>query len=238
MDSRHIFLRLLPALLLNALFATALFAHGVPSQPYPMRVKIVTSQFTPQNAATSMPAGCNLQQYSNTCKQNETPSGKSVMVVVDGWGRHFTIWCMTDSQWSNCVPLPLGETFSARREKRGLTIVYRDAEDKEQKLFYEFLLPAVPAAQPSAAAPIPAAAREAMPDKAERVQCNFTSTPPGAEITLDDQYVGNTPSEIGLTAGTHVVILAMPGFTQWKRELTVVGDSEINVTVALQKNQP
>lgn len=249
MDSRHNFLRLLPALLINALFANALFARGVPSQPYPMRVKVVTSQFTPLQTATPVPAGCDLQHYSNACKLSETPSGKSVMVVRDGWGRNFTIWCTTDSKWSNCAPLPVGETFSARREKRGLRIVYRDIEDQEQKQLYEFLLPAASAAQPGAAATLPKATvsettssaaipPEAMPDEVERVKCNFASTPPGAEITLDNQYVGNTPSEIGLKVGTHVVVLDMPGFAQWRRELTVVGNSEVNVTATLLKTQP
>ena len=56
----------------------------------------------------------------------------------------------------------------------------------------------------------------------EKVKCNFTSTPAGAEITLDGKYVGSTPSEIELVTGTHVVVFSMPGFTQWKRELTVL----------------
>jgi len=32
------------------------------------------------------------------------------------------------------------------------------------------------------------------------------------------RYVGNTPTEIGLSPGTHVVVLSMPGFADWKRE--------------------
>ena len=60
---------------------------------------------------------------------------------------------------------------------------------------------------------------------AEKVKCSFTSTPPGAEITVDGSYVGNTPSEIGLSTGTHVVVISMVGFAEWKRELTVASDS-------------
>jgi hypothetical protein len=70
------------------------------------------------------------------------------------------------------------------------------------------------------------------------VKCSFTSTPPGAEITVDWRFVGNTPSEIGLSTGTHVISISMPGFAEWKRELTVAPDSVVNVTANLQKAQP
>ena len=71
----------------------------------------------------------------------------------------------------------------------------------------------------------------------EEVRCNFNSTPPGADITVDGKYLGNTPSEIPLSTGTHVVILSMPGFTQWKRDLTVTSGSELTVGAILQKEQ-
>lgn len=69
----------------------------------------------------------------------------------------------------------------------------------------------------------------------EKVRCNFASTPAGAEITVDGQYVGNTPSAIALTTGTHIVALSLGGFSQWKRELTVMPASELNVSPVLQK---
>jgi hypothetical protein len=75
----------------------------------------------------------------------------------------------------------------------------------------------------------------ALPDKVERVKCNFSSTPAGADITLDGKYVGSTPSEIELGTGTHVVVFSMPGFTQWKRELTVLPGSVLTVSAILQK---
>jgi hypothetical protein len=71
----------------------------------------------------------------------------------------------------------------------------------------------------------------------EKVKCNFTSTPAGAEITLDGKYVGSTPSEIELVTGTHAVVFSMPGFTQWKRELTVLSGSELTVNAILQKGE-
>jgi PEGA domain len=72
----------------------------------------------------------------------------------------------------------------------------------------------------------------------EKVKCNFSSTPPGAEITLDGKFVGSTPSEIELPTGAHVVVFSIPGFTQWKRELTVLSGSELTVSASLQKEHP
>jgi hypothetical protein len=65
--------------------------------------------------------------------------------------------------------------------------------------------------------------------------CNFSSIPPGAEITLDGKYVGSTPSGIPLSAGTHSVVLSLPGFAQWKRDLTVSEGSDLSVSAILQK---
>jgi hypothetical protein len=100
-----------------------------------------------------------------------------------------------------------------------------------------------PAAAPLQNSPAPAAvlppvsAPEALTETG-KVRCNFSSSPAGAEITIDWRYVGNTPSEIGLSPGTHVVVISMPGFAEWKRELTVAADSAVNVTANLQKTQP
>jgi hypothetical protein len=92
-----------------------------------------------------------------------------------------------------------------------------------------------PQSAPSAVPPGPGWVQVVNPEK---VRCNFSSTPAGAEITVDGKYVGNTPSEIGLITGNHVVVISLPGFAEWKRELTVAADSAVNVTANLQKAQP
>ena len=69
----------------------------------------------------------------------------------------------------------------------------------------------------------------------QTVKCSFTSTPAGAEITVDGRYVGSTPSVLGLTTGTHVVVVSTVGFAQWKRELAVEPGSELTVNAVLEK---
>jgi hypothetical protein len=98
--------------------------------------------------------------------------------------------------------------------------------------------PRAAAPMPSSPAPAPVQPAPAQAGFSQKVKCNFSSTPAGAEITVDWRYVGNTPSEIGLSPGTHVVVISTPGFAEWKRELTVAADSAVNVTANLQKTQP
>jgi hypothetical protein len=87
----------------------------------------------------------------------------------------------------------------------------------------------------SASAPSAGSLQATPPEKMEKVKCDFSSTPAGAEITLDGKYVGSTPSEIAITTGEHVVLFSMPGFIQWKRELTVLPGSVLTVSAILQK---
>jgi hypothetical protein len=239
---------LLPVLcLLNVTLA------GAATQAYPIRIKVLSAETHSLDAATPVPKDCDLQNFSAYCNESKNPSAQNIMLVQDGDGKSFRIACTADSRWSKCSPLPVGETFEARNEKHGITVLYRDAKGKERKQLYQ-LVAAAATPQPGAAAgtqpqagepppnsgvPAPAPpAGSAQDPLAQKVRCNFSSTPPGAEITLDGRYAGNTPSEIGLTPGTHLVILSMPGFAQWKRELAVAADSVVNVTAKLQKTKP
>ena len=84
-----------------------------------------------------------------------------------------------------------------------------------------------PAPSPALASPAPAPSVGSVPavpsEKVEKVRCNFSSTPPGAEITLDGKYVGSTPSEIAVGTGTHVVVFLCrvlssgSGNLQWRQ---------------------
>jgi hypothetical protein len=89
---------------------------------------------------------------------------------------------------------------------------------------------------PAATAPASQAesAQEVVPGE---VKCNFSSTPSGAEITLDGKYAGNTPSIIGLSPGAHTVGFSLPGFVPWTRNLTVSPGSELTVSATLQKGK-
>lgn len=58
------------------------------------------------------------------------------------------------------------------------------------------------------------------------------STPDGADITVDDKFVGSTPSTLKLAPGDHKIKLEKPGFKAWERTLTVgAGTANVNATL-------
>ena len=61
------------------------------------------------------------------------------------------------------------------------------------------------------------------------------STPDGADITVDDKYMGSTPSILKLTAGDHKIKLEKSGFKIWERTLTVAAGETATVNPALDK---
>ncbi len=63
------------------------------------------------------------------------------------------------------------------------------------------------------------------------------STPDGAEITIGDKFVGNTPSTLLLKAGDHVISISKSGFALWKRTITLSPGSDITIDAALEKEQ-
>jgi len=224
----------------------AVWVGAVSKSDYPLTIKVLSGQTESvpiSNDANDVPRDCNLMDYSAYCHYSRTAIVRHTMLVEDRDGKSFTISCAVDSRWSKCALLPEGGTFEARKEKLRITVLYQDSKGKERKQLYR-LVAAVPAPQSgaaaspqlSAAAPLP---NSPPPELPERVKCNFSSTPSGADITIDDwKYVGSTPSEISLSTGTHVVVISMPGFAEWKRELTVEPDSVVNVTATLEKTQP
>jgi hypothetical protein len=56
----------------------------------------------------------------------------------------------------------------------------------------------------------------------------FTSSPSGAEVYLDSQYRGTTPSTIsGVEAGEHTLEFRYPGYTSWSANITVQSDTAL-----------
>jgi PEGA domain-containing protein len=195
------------------------------------------------------PRDCDLANYSGYCHGTRTQSVQNVMLVEESDGKSLRVMCTVDTRWSKCDTLPVGSTFDARRVKQGLTIYFLSEKGKPQKQLYTIVASKKevnPAAVASILQPVkspvaevaqpvvPQATRENLP---ETVKCSFSSIPEGAEITVDGRYSGNTPSVLGLTSGTHVVVLIAPGFSQWKKELAVSPGSEVTVHANLEQSQ-
>lgn len=90
-----------------------------------------------------------------------------------------------------------------------------------------------PAVQPmNLPAAAPAAPRAQVP--AATVFLSIDSTPTGADIEIDNAFVGNTPSTIPVPAGSHQIAVKKKGFLDWTKTLKVTGGT-IRVTAELEK---
>jgi len=246
----------IPALRI-CLLLVATFANAG-SQKDAVRITVldsVTRASAPDN--NGVPLNCEQLTYDAYCRSTSNAPMVSTLLVQEDSQPPFRISCTIESRYSRCIPLPKGESFDARREKHGLEVYYVDDKGKERKQLYALVnangkssaavaavatqpVQAAPPPRQSSPAPVPAPQAEASPAQAapaEKVKCNFSSTPAGADINLDGKYVGSTPSEISLSIGSHVVVLSMSGFAQWKRELTVLSGSQLTVNAILQKSE-
>ena len=114
---------------------------------------------------------------------------------------------------------------------------------------------ATPPQAPTAAATPPAPATEPEPVKLDQQAPNterqatappvsnqlalqatleITSNPAGADISVDGNFVGDTPSELAVAAGVHTITISRRGYKPWERKLTV---SSGKVTVVAELEQ-
>ncbi len=64
------------------------------------------------------------------------------------------------------------------------------------------------------------------------------ATPPNADVYLDNAFVGNAPATLKVPAGPHTVKVTLTGYKDWTKEVTILADSEIKLTAALEKVTP
>jgi hypothetical protein len=257
----------------TCLLLATMFANAASEKNIRITVLDSVTRVSTADNNNGVPQNCEQLTFDAYCRSTTNVPLISTLLVQEGNEPPFHISCTIESRYSRCIPLAKGESYDARREKRGITVYFVDEKGKDRKQLYTLVDAAGKAGPPAAAAPQPVAAavaprqssassvaaqpapapsgsappapapsvgsvQAAPSEKVEKVRCNFSSTPPGAEIMLDGKYVGSTPSKIELATGTHVVVFSMPGFGQWKRELTVLSGSELNVSAILQKETP
>ncbi len=87
-------------------------------------------------------------------------------------------------------------------------------------------------ALPTTAAPA-TPATSAAPAATDQAHLQVSSTPDGADIEIDGSYVGNTPSNVGVTPGQHQISIKKTGFKPWERKITV-STGQVNVNATLE----
>ena len=63
----------------------------------------------------------------------------------------------------------------------------------------------------------------------------IASTPDEADIELDGNFVGNTPSGIQVAEGDHTITVKKIGYKNWERRLKVNSGSDVHLSAELEK---
>jgi len=75
------------------------------------------------------------------------------------------------------------------------------------------------------------------PAEAAKGSVNISSNPSGAEVSVDGEFVGNSPAALKLAPGKHTLSVKMAGYKDWSREITVLSGSEVQLTANLEKQE-
>ena len=254
------------AVLLAAWLCLSLCA-GAAAKNTAIRITILDSQTRSVTLDSSgVPKNCDGVNYDAYCNSSKTAEITNLLWVREGDHPPFWVSCNIETKWSRCAPLPKGESFNARQEKRGLSIYFVDDNGKVRQQLYAYVAqdksakekseadaaqgqtsPQTARSQPTSTlssppqpAQVPASAVQTSGPSVttdDAVKCSFSSTPAGAEISVDGKFVGSTPSVVSLSAGGHALEVSLPGFATWKRQLTVSAGTEITVNAILEKAQ-
>ena len=89
--------------------------------------------------------------------------------------------------------------------------------------------------KPASDAPVAAAAPQTVTVAEAEAMIALVSTPAGADVNVDDAFVGNAPANLKLKPGKHTIRVTMAGYKDWTREMTVLAGSQVNLTATLEK---
>jgi hypothetical protein len=94
---------------------------------------------------------------------------------------------------------------------------------------------AVPDAKAVPAAPSMTKTADAAAAPKEDGRIILNSVPDGADVSVDDNFVGNTPATLKLPPGKHTVKVSQSGYADWSKEVSVFAGSEVNMKATLEK---
>jgi serine protease Do len=68
------------------------------------------------------------------------------------------------------------------------------------------------------------------------VSVMIKSDPEGADIIIDGNFVGNTPSSVLVKSGEHTIVIEKPGYKKWDRFIRIDPRSNITLNATLDPN--
>lgn len=66
---------------------------------------------------------------------------------------------------------------------------------------------------------------------------SVSSNPTGADVSVDGDFVGNSPATLKLTPGKHTIGVKMSGYKDWLREISIQPSSEVTLSANLESNK-
>jgi hypothetical protein len=122
------------------------------------------------------------------------------------------------------VPVSVGDKERNEIPAGVATQTIRTEEPKESKP-----APATAAADPPASPTPTVTAAEA------EAIIALVSTPAGADVNVDDAFVGNTPATLKLKPGKHTIKVSMTGYKDWSRDMNVLSGSQVSLNATMDK---
>lgn len=78
--------------------------------------------------------------------------------------------------------------------------------------------------------------RDAETSAVSAAKLSITSTPDNADIEVDGNFAGNTPSDLAVAQGEHTITVKKSGYKNWQRILKVVAGSNIHLNAEMEKS--
>jgi hypothetical protein len=189
----------LPAILLLA----CLCAQA--SEKATIRIKILDSEsHSLPSEDNGVPKNCDGVNYDAYCRSSTADTVINTLLVQQGNEAPFRITCRVDTRWSRCTHLEAGESFDARKEKRGLTLYFVDDKGAVRKQLYTYVAEdsgrpaAIPAAAkiPLTANVTPAANAPESPPASAPAAGTRQQDPPPAQVPQAQVSQAGVPKEV------------------------------------------
>lgn len=171
----------------------------------------------------------NFSSFSAHCNTTTNPPRETAVTrhiytyytVVESETTAYLVSCSRKFRWDRCPTLVPGETYTLLTKSHKVELAGKDTNKPLKLELIQAVMLNKPQTSREQSNPISA-------------QLEITSSPAGAEISVDGNFVGDTPSELAVAAGVHTITISKRGYKPWERKLTV---SSGKVTVAAELEQ-
>jgi hypothetical protein len=133
-------------------------------------------------------------------------------------------------KWSECPAFAVGGKYTLTVRNTSDARLESGSGGKRIKLDY-LSSAGLPTTQPKSEALTQTQAKDAL----ATAKVHITSSPTGGEIFVDGKFFGNTPSDITLTVGEHVLKVTVGG-REWSRPVQITaGEITVHADLANEK---